>query len=385
VRHSPGKPNSERGAGEGDMTKTRQAGDVRIEPKTFLPVELVFNPNWWRQTAGISFDEGFYLDSATRIANDMTMRRVLFEQYGAWGLGEADPRPRPIIGSVHVAGGFVIPALLGAHIRFGAEAAPQPEPMHVTPEQIDALEKPDWQHMWPMNRLIADMDALEAEFGYVAGDLNTDGVLNAAYHLCGQQLFADFYDAPQRARRVLETIGELIVEVAEYVHARTGSYSISVNRMAELLSPTPFIHSNCSVQMISPKSYRQMQLPVEQKMAERMQPYGIHHCGSNTHIVASEYARLPVSYVEVGWGSDVARCREALPDVILNLRLNPVRMLTCTAAEITRDTEYLLGAAAPLDRVGVCCINMDAGTPDENILAMFEVIERFRRQETSGV
>ena len=29
----------------------------------FLPVELVFNPNWWYQTVGISFDQDFYLDA----------------------------------------------------------------------------------------------------------------------------------------------------------------------------------------------------------------------------------------------------------------------------------------------------------------------------------
>jgi uroporphyrinogen-III decarboxylase len=230
-----------------------------------------------------------------------------------------------------------------------------------------------------MNRLIADMDALEKQYGYVVGDLNTDGLLNAAYHLYGQDLFADFYQAPERVRRLLDLIGELIAEVAEYIHARTGSYSISVNRMAERLAPTPYIHANCSVQMVSPKSYREMQLPIERKMAERMPPYGIHHCGSNMHVVASEYAKLPVAYAEAGWGSDVARCREALPNAFLNLRFSPVRMLTCTPREIAEDTQNLLRAAGPLDRVGICCINMDAGTPDENIFAMFEVTERYRK------
>ncbi|MCL4488932.1 MAG: hypothetical protein M1570_12480 [Chloroflexi bacterium] len=66
-------------------------------------------------------------------------------------------------------------------------------------------------------------------------------------------------------------------------------------------------------------------------------------------------------------GPAVARCREALPDVFLNPRLSPVRMLTCTPCEIEQDAENLLRAAVTLDRVGVCCINMDAGTPDDNI------------------
>jgi uroporphyrinogen-III decarboxylase len=230
-----------------------------------------------------------------------------------------------------------------------------------------------------MKSIIADMDALEAQYGHVVGDLNTDGLLNVAYHLYGQDLYADFYHAPDRVRRLLDLIGDLIAEVAGYVHSRTGSYSISVNRMAARVTPTPFLHGNCSVQMISPKSYREMQLPIELRMAERLQPYGIHHCGDNLHRVAAEYAKLPLAYCEVGWGSDVARCRAGLPDVFLNLRLSPIRMLQCTPAEIAQDVENLLRAAGPLERVGLCCINLDHGTPDDNLFALFEGVERYRR------
>jgi hypothetical protein len=53
-------------------------------------------------------------------------------------------------------------------------------------------------------------------------------------------------------------------------------------------------------------------------------------------------------------------------------------MLNCTAAEIAADAESMLTAAGPLNRIGVCCINMDYGTPDENIMAMYAVVERFR-------
>ena len=344
----------------------------------FLPVELVFNPHWWYRIAGIRFDEAFYFDAATRISNDVAMRRVLYERYGDLGPGDPEPRPRPIVGSLHVAGGFAIPALLGAEILFASDAAPQPRPLDLTLEQIEAFEKPDFRETWPMDQLIADMDALEAEYGYLVGDLNTDGLLNAAYHLYGQQLFLDFYQAPGRARRLLELIGELIVDVALYVRQRTGSCSISVNRMVERVNRGLFLHANCSVQMISPKSYREMQLPVEKRMAERIRPFGIHHCGDNLHQIAPVYAELPLAMVDVGWGSDVMAVREALPDAFLNLRLNPVRMLQATAQDIAADTRRLLEAVGPLESAGICCINMDYGTPDENIFAMYEVVEQFR-------
>lgn len=351
---------------------------AKTTAKEFLPIELVFNPHWWHETAEISFEAPFYLDAATRIQNDIIMRRVLYERFGDLGLGEPDPKPRPVIGSLYVAGGFVIPALLGAEILFTADAAPQPKPLQLTPDQVATLEKPDFRELWPMKQLIADMDALEAEHGYLIGDFNTDGLLNAAYHLYGQDLFLDFYQAPERVRRLLEMVGSLIVDVASYVRRRTGSCSISVNRMVEHVDPGLFLHANCSVQMISPKSYREMQLPVERQMAETVQSFGIHHCGSNLHRIAPVYAELPATFFGVGWGSDVAACREALPDAFFNLRLSPMRMLNCTPEEIAADTEALLKAAGPLEQVGVCCINMDYGTPDDNIFAMAEVVERYR-------
>jgi len=350
-----------------------------ITADEFLPVELVFNPNWWHQTANISFDQSFYLDAETRIQNDVLMRRVLHERYGDMGMGEVNPQPRPIIGSEHVAGGFVIPALLGAEIDFAPNAAPQPQPIDIAVKEIEVLEKPDFKTMWPMSQLIADMDALEAEYGYLVGDINTDGLLNAAYHLYGQNLFLDFYEAPQRVQRLLELIGELIVDVALYMRQRTGSCSVAVNRMVSHVDPGLFLHANCSVQMISPDSYRQIQLPIEQRMAERIHPYGVHHCGNNLHKIAPVYAELSATYFDVGWGSDVTQCREALPNAFLNLRLNPVRMLNCTPQEIAEDTEKLLSAAGPLEQTGICCINMDAGTPDDNLFAMFEVVQRYRQ------
>ncbi len=335
-------------------------------PRPFLPVEFVFNPNWWNKTAGICFDQSFYLDAQVRIENDMRMRRVLHQRFGSLGLGEADPQARPLIGSLHVAGGFFIPAL----------------PLKLSSAEIDAFSIPDFRQTWPMSVLIAQMDALEAEWGYLVGDVNTDGLLNAAYHLYGADLFADFGLAPQRVSCFLEKIAGLIADVAGYIRQRTGSSSISVNRMVERVDPGLFLHANCSVMMISPRSYRSMQLPIEKQMAARLQPFGIHHCGENLQRYASAYAELPLAFLDVGWGSDVAACRQVLPETFFNLRLSPVRMLNCSAQEIAADTRALLQAAGPLELAGVCCINMDYNTPDANLFAMVEVVEKFRQGES---
>jgi hypothetical protein len=135
-----------------------------------LPVNFVFSPDWWNQRAGISFEEPFYLDVESRIANDVLMRRTLHELFG---VGSARPQPRPVIGSRHIAGGFVMPALFGVPIRFSQNQAAWPVPMNLDRDTILKMRAPDVAERWPMKALLEQMDELERRFGCVTGDLNT--------------------------------------------------------------------------------------------------------------------------------------------------------------------------------------------------------------------
>jgi hypothetical protein len=42
---------------------------MNLASDTLLPLEFVFNPNWWHKTARVSFEEAFYLDAETRARN----------------------------------------------------------------------------------------------------------------------------------------------------------------------------------------------------------------------------------------------------------------------------------------------------------------------------
>ena len=98
------------------------------------------------------------------------------------------------------------------------------------------------------------------------------------------------------------------------------------------------------------------------------------------HKVRHEFARVEgVELFDVGWGSDVAACREALPNAVFSLRLSPMRVSTVTRREVVQDVENLLRVAGPLERAALCCINMDDNTPDENVRAVFETAARYRR------
>ena len=339
-----------------------------------IPVEVIFNPNWWNRHSGISFDQSFYFDKGIRIQNDLAMRRVMFERFR---LGEADPQPCPVIGSRYVAGGFVLPALFGVEVRFKENEAPAPIPLNLSREEVFALKTIDISTTWPMDILIADMDALEMEFGYVIGDFDTDGILNTALHLRGMQLFTDFKKNPDLVHHLFSLIAETTLAVASYLKRRSGTSAIATNRSILNVNPHIYLHSNCSVQMISPTTYEEFLLPYEIFLAERLQPYGIHHCGNNMHLYASAYRRIPVVFFDVGWGSDVAKCRDALPEAFLNLRLSPMDMLWKKPEEMREITTRLLEAGYTPGKTGICCINMDDGTPDENVMAIIETAKGY--------
>jgi hypothetical protein len=352
---------------------------MNLKPQKVLPVDVVFHPDWWHTHYELGFREPFHFDPQVRVESERLMRQALYDRFGDLGLGEADAQPRPVVGPVHLAIGFVVQAMLGCQVRFSANAAPWVLCAELSDEQVWALEVPDLDTS-PMGETMALMDALEAEFGYLEGDIPWDGVQNVALDLRGQQLFLDYYDNPKLAHHLFDVIARTIYLVADYVRSRTGTSSVSLNRIVASIDPRLNLHCNCSVQMISKSTYEEFLLPYECWLAERLQPYGIHHCGDNLENVVEAYARVPgLAHVDVGWGSDVAAARSALPEAFLSLRLNPARLRVQTQDQVRADVERLLEQAGPLDSVALCCVAMDAATPDENVRTIFEVAEHFRR------
>jgi uroporphyrinogen-III decarboxylase len=352
---------------------------VNLSLPDLLPVDVVFHPDWWHTHYGLDFREPFHFDPAVRVESERRMRQALYDRFGDLGLGEPDAPRRPVVGPVHLAIGFVVQAMLGCRVRFAADAAPWVLGARLSDEQVWALSVPALETAPVMRETVALMDALEAEFGWLEGDIPWDGVQNVALDLRGQQLFLDYYDNPALVHHLLDVIAQTIYRVATYVQHRTGTSSISLNRIVARIDPRLHLHSNCSVQMISRATYEEFLLPRECWLAERLQPYGIHHCGDNLEHVIEAYARVPgLAFVDVGWGSDVAACRQALPDAVFSLRLNPARLRAQTPADVQADVEYLVAQAGPLDKLALCCVAMDADTPDENVRALFEAAARCR-------
>ncbi len=343
-----------------------------------LPVDVVLAPEWWHKHAGICFDRDFFFHPARRVEDERRMERVLHEKWGRFGLGSQKGEVRPEVGPVHLAAGYLVSQMLGCEIRYQEDHPPQ-----VVPQKSDTLTvEPDGAFEGPAFRDFQNLvETLQTRYGRVCGDVNWSGVLNVALDLRGQDVFLDMYAHPEGVEEGFRRIAEVIERLAAGVQSRTGTSSISVNRNVRHFARPVFLHSECSHTMISEAFYEKFLMPLDAAWSRRHRPFGIHYCGPDPHWYAPEFARLPcLGFLDVGWGGDIARLRQFLPDTFLNLRLSPVEIVRQTADEIHATIAQLVAESGNPYLTGVCCINMDDTVTDDQVSAIFETVAELRRR-----
>ena len=343
-----------------------------------LPVDVVFHPSWWNRHAGIIFDEDFFYDPRRRVDDEQLMERTLHERFGDCGLGEHHAERRPEIGAVHLAAGYLLSEMMGCRIEYGADTAPQVICAHR--EELTIDEEAPFRSP-AFKRLVKMMDALESEYGYLTGDINWGGVLNLAIDLKGESVLMDMMIDPEGTKAYFDSIARVVERFFNYIHSRTGTTSISVNRIARHLTEPLYLHSECSHTMISEADYESLLLPVDCRWSEQYRPYGIHYCGQDPHRHAAQFAQIPhLDFLDLGWGGDVAALRAALPETFFSIRLNPVEIEGYSFDELRGIIESRVRASRDPMLTGICCINMDASVSDERVKDIFRIADELRNE-----
>ncbi len=348
-----------------------------------LPVDVVFAAEWWHHHTGITFDEDFFFHPVRRVEVERRMEQELHERFGQYGLGQARNEDRPEIGAVHLAAGFLLSEMLGCEVQYREDAPPQVIPAAVSTPAIpvrDPFQTPAWK------RLEAVMDGLADRHGQLTGDVNWGGILNLALDLRGQDIFLDMLDDSDSVRGFFADIARTVVEFGRRIEERTGTTSVSVNRLVRHRPGAVFLHSECSHTMISEEDYRRYLMPFDVEWSRTHRPYGIHFCGPDPHRFARAFADLPhLDFLDVGWGGDVAELRRHLPQTFLNIRLDPVSLRTMPLAKLREEIRSRVEASGDLSLTGVCCINMDDQVSDEQVSALFEEAAALRHEQTEEV
>ena len=154
--------------------------------------------------------------------------------------------------------------------------------------------------------------------------------------------------------------------------------SHGVTAITKQTIPDVYITSNCTVEMISEKSYKDFILASDIKLSSVFKPFGMHHCGQTMEHVIQGYAKIKdMVFAEVGAGSDIYRVRQTLPKTFLNLRYSPVKIKTASDNEIARDIEAMSDCVGSL--YSISCVGIDSETEDHQVEAFIKCVKDINR------
>lgn len=333
-----------------------------------LRYEICFHPSWWHKHAGIDFSEPFWYDPETRMAADAKMRRVLFEKFGAWGIGEEDPQPKPLVGSDNTACGFLFSQMLGCEVLYAPDNSPQVICADLDDDAAFALRVPDFDTNPVWQKMERQLKSQKETYGYVDCHLNLMGVQNIAMDLRGQDIFLDYFDEDSPARHLLEVACETMLEAGRRIYSYTSAPSAGVTNILKHVRPQNFCTSNCSVEMVSQDTYEEFLLEYDNRLAEAFPDFGIHHCGKTMEHVVKGYAKVKnLKFVEVGAFSDLEAVAKALPeDIQINARYSPVRLMQVTGDQLREELAEMV-RIVPGSRLSISCVGIDRDCPDEKV------------------
>lgn len=334
-----------------------------------MKYDITFHPKWWHKNAGIFFTQDFFDDPDTRIAADVKMRKTLYEKFGKYGLGEENPKPRPLLGTDLLAAGYLHSQLMGCEIIYQKDNSPQVVPQNLTIDDVDELPIPDLDQneIWSVTQ--KQIDELLRRFGRVETYVNLMGIQNVAMDVMGQELFFAYYEEEEKVHELLNKVTQLSIDIGKRFKALSGDISGGVTSIVRKIDPETYLTSNCSVEMVSQDIYQEFLLPYDRALQEAFGEFSIHHCGKMMEKWVEAYAKLgPMKFAEVGAFSDIAFVREVLPDTHLNARYSPVRLSTASEQEIFEEVEQLVKEGSNrCGMVSVSCVGIGDDVTDEKI------------------
>ena len=328
--------------------------------------DITFHPGWWYKNAGISFDRRFFDDCVYRVEADMCMRRVLFDKFG---LGEENPVSRPILGSDLIAAGYIFSEMLGCQINYSENSSPKVIREEIGFADLDTLSKVTLETSPQWERVEEQIVFLLKEYGAVIPCINLMGIQNIALDLRGQQIFMDYYDEPSFVHELFSIITHLMISAGKRLKILSKNVSAGVTAIVGKTVQDVFLTSNCSVDMVSLKTYSEFLLPYDNMLAESFSPFGIHHCGGHMERIAPGYALVKnLKFAEVGAGSDLTSVARMLQkDVMINARYSPVKLAKVSKDELEKDLESYAEAVGDTKRLSVSCVGIDANVSDKQV------------------
>jgi hypothetical protein len=336
------------------------SGPARREPadgtESPLRVSLGFEPAWFHQRCGVDFTERWHRDPLYRHDTLARMKKELcraFPTVAYWNLNYQDDLWT--ISGVY--GSYFIPQVFGCTLQY----APDRWPVIVNRPALSLEELADLRIDALLSApIVADlfrqMDIIEQEAGKIHGYLSWQGVLNNAFNIRGQTVFIDMVDQADLTHRFFALICDVMIALAQRVQERQRRSGFYINQLDI---------SNCVMNMISPRAYRQFVFPYDKRIADSFERFGVHTCNWNVTPYLAVLRELPkVGYLDMGMMSDMRRAREMFPDARRAVMVSPVELQDAPLEQLESSMRQIRDELSPCD---IVMADIQATTPDSRV------------------
>ena len=326
----------------------------------YLRPEVGFNPNWFHVHCGVDFSRRWHEEPAYRLETLHVMATEIRRRFPGHPIGglAADGAPRDVVTGLQ--GAAVMGGIFGLPIRYFPNAWPANRGVPLADDDVVRLAPPDLDRSEFFQALLAQVDRVAALTGSAEGYLNWQGVLNTAYRLRGEAIFADLVEDPPRAHHVFEVVTITMIEAVRAFYDRQRRHGFEVRFLSI---------ANCMLNMISPAHYRKHLLRYDLRLREAFEVFGIHNCAWSIDPHTDAYAEVrDLAYIDMGITSDLRRARRLFPDARRNLLYTPMDLKEKSWTAVKADLDRIAEELGPCD-LGLPDIE-DA--PDARIRAVLE-------------
>jgi hypothetical protein len=342
------------------------SGPARREPadgtESPLRVSLGFEPNWYHLRCGVDLGERWHKEPRYRHDALVKMKAALhraFPSVDYWN--PADPRDTWTLSGVY--GAYVVPQVFGCTLQYEADRWPLiVERPRRSLEEWASLDLEGLLNSPFVDELFGQMEIIAAEGGVIHGYLVWHSVINNAFNIIGPDIFLALGDEPEIVHRFFVRICDVMIYLAQRVQARQRQSGFAINQMDI---------SNCVMNLISPRTYRNYFLPYDTRCAEAFDRFGVHTCNWDVTPYLPELVKLPrVGYLDMGMMSEMRQARTLFPDARRAVMYSPVKFHEAPLDEIEADMRRIYADLAPCD---VVMADIQAETPDARIVALWEM------------
>ena len=327
--------------------------------ESFLRPEIGFTPAWYRQHLPIDFGEPFHRNPAYRRQCVVQMRAELRRRFPGTSIGGIDQPDAPLDLLTGTFGAGLVSAIYGVPLVYAADNWPNCAHQYLSDEHVATLRPPDLDHNEAFQNLLGQVDWIAAQEGQVHGFINWQGLLNNAQRLRGETLFADLLERPELCHRLFECLCVTMIEGIRKLHERQRHSGVDLQFVTV---------SNCLVNLISPKTYRELLFPFDQRLAQVYGMIGIHNCAWNATPYMKAYVEIPgVAYLDMGIGSDLLQARSLFPKTRRAVMYTPMDLANKSSLGLEADLQRIGRECGPAD---VVCADIEAGTPDTRVLEL---------------